>query len=336
MAIDGAAPVLTPDFPALVVVTDTAGQPQWLGGAPLARLPAAASAAARIGELFTRPAAIFLETHVWPLLRHEGRIDEIYLTLRGADGADLPCLVNARACGTSGGPGFLWVFFPSFERLRFERELIAARSATQDLADRLAKSVRDLAEANARLHATAEAVNERNRELDALAHTDPLTRLGNRRALDVAFEASLAAAGAGGAGPRGALLVIDVDHFKAINDRWGHDVGDEVLVKLAGALAACIRRSDTAVRLGGEEFALWLPEAGPDAAGRVADSVHHALAQRPLPDGGALTVSIGVALLGDRHGDTDLPALLKRGDEAVYAAKAAGRNRTCWAAAAAN
>jgi sigma-B regulation protein RsbU (phosphoserine phosphatase) len=334
LATEPTAPALTADFPALVAVTDAAGRLQWIGGAPLSRLPATASAAGRLGELFTRPAAIFLETHVWPLLRHEGRIDEIYLTLRGADGSDLPCLVNARASAATDGPGFLWLFFPSFERLRFERELISARSATQDLAERLASTVRELAEANARLHSTAEAVSERNRELDALAHTDPLTRLGNRRALGAAFEAALGRASPDAASPRGALLVIDVDHFKAINDRWGHDAGDKALVSLAGALSGCIRRSDTAVRLGGEEFGLWLPDAGPEAAGRVAEKVHRSLRQHPMPDGLPLTVSIGVAVLDGPADASELTALLKRADEAVYAAKAAGRNRTCWADAA--
>lgn len=304
MASEPAAPAVEAHFPALVIVCDASGGVIWIGGATLGRLPPLAASAPRLADLFTRPAAIFLETHVWPLLRHDGQVDEVYLTLRAADGNDLPCLVNARPWATPGGPGFLWLFFPSFERLRFERELLSARAVTQ----------------------------ERNRELDTLAHTDPLTGLGNRRALETAFEVMRQRVGSCDSLPSGTLLMVDIDHFKSVNDRWGHDAGDAVLVQLGRALMGCVRRSDTAVRLGGEEFALWLPEATTDAAARVAESVHRSATEVRLPDDASpLTVSIGAAMFGRQSDACDLAQLMKRADEALYKAKASGRNRTVWA-----
>jgi sigma-B regulation protein RsbU (phosphoserine phosphatase) len=247
-----------------------------------------------IAGLFTRPAAIFLETHLWPLLRHEGRFDECHVHLRLDDGHALACFASARWFGEGPARRVAWLFYPAIQRARFEAALIGARSQA-------------LLEAS---------------ELDRLAHTDALTGLANRRALDAAF----AAHGEGG----GALLVIDADHFKAINDRWGHHVGDAVLAELGAALRQCVRRSDCAVRLGGEEFALWLPEADREVAGRVADAVHERVSTIRVPDGdGLVTVSIGIACRGSGERTHPLD-LIQRADTALYAAKAEGRNRTAW------
>ncbi|MFN7211862.1 MAG: GGDEF domain-containing protein [Lysobacteraceae bacterium] len=201
----------------------------------------------------------------------------------------------------------------------------AVRQSAQGLAS-------ELAEANRRLEAQSEAIRNRNSELDALARTDPLTGLGNRRALDAALLARPAAPPDGTPSTDSALLMVDADHFKAINDRWGHDVGDTVLVSMAGVLRTCLRCSDTVARLGGEEFALWLPEATAEAAVRVAETVHARMAAVRLPDAAqTLTVSIGVAMLGGQRDRNDLALLLKRADGALYVAKRAGRHCTRWA-----
>jgi sigma-B regulation protein RsbU (phosphoserine phosphatase) len=295
---------LPAEFPAIVALTDPEGSLAWIRGAPVERLEMAVGPTEYIAGLFTRPAAIFLETHVWPTLRREGRVSEIALPLRARDGGELPCLVNACLLEGPNGPCCLWLFFPTLDRLRFERELIAARSASQDLVT----------------------------QLDQLAQTDPLTGLGNRRALQSAFETWLRHGDLDGTKERGALLMVDADHFKAVNDQWGHDAGDQVLVRIAAKLRASIRRSDCVVRLGGEEFALWLPGGGHEVASRVAEQIHERMRNLRLrEDEAPLSVSIGIALLSGQGDMTDLAALLKRADAALYAAKTKGRNRTCWA-----
>jgi len=311
-------------LPALLVETDPVGRLVALHGEWVKRLPPDVGGLDDIGRLFTRPAAIFLETHLWPLLRREGRFDECHIALRLDDDSALPCFASARWFSEGESRRVAWLFTPATQRARFEAELIEARAAAQRLA-------RELAEANQRLEAQAEAEREHSRALGALAQTDPLTGLGNRRALQAAFEESLRCRDAEATPDRGALLMVDADHFKAVNDRWGHAVGDGVLVRLAQKLQASIRRSDCVVRLGGEEFALWLPGASEEVAHRVADEIHRRMADLQ-PDGSdatPITVSIGVALLAD-HGDPgDLAALLKRADGALYTAKRRGRNRTC-------
>ena len=323
MAPESPLAALMPRLPALVVVTDAEGRLRALTGECADTLGFDVGALDDIGALFTRAAAIFLETHLWPTLRRSGRIDEVYVSLAAPGGGRWPCLLSVRRDDDGPQGRLVWLFFPAGERDRFEAELIAARSSAQRMAEALEA-------ANRRLQAQADAERERNRELDALAQTDPLTGLGNRRALQSAFEDGLRRGELDAAPEPGALLMVDADHFKSVNDRWGHDVGDEVLVRFAAKLRASIRRSDCVVRLGGEEFAVWLPCAGEEVAGRVAQGIHERSTRlRPAPDAEPITVSIGIALLSDQADRTDLALLLKRADGALYAAKSGGRNRTC-------
>ncbi|HVR52119.1 MAG TPA: GGDEF domain-containing protein [Pseudorhodoferax sp.] len=123
-----------------------------------------------------------------------------------------------------------------------------------------------------------------------------------------------------------ALLMVDVDCFKQINDQHGHAAGDRVLVQLVQALAHALRTVDRLGRYGGEEFLVLLPETGMDEARRVAERMRQAVAQRAAtPAVPACTVSIGVA--GVQRGDASLDAVLARADAALYEAKRLGRNR---------
>jgi two-component system cell cycle response regulator len=161
-----------------------------------------------------------------------------------------------------------------------------------------------------------------------LAVTDPLTGLHNRRYMAGQLGALVRRAGRGGE-PVAALLV-DIDHFKPINDSFGHDVGDEVLREFAVRLATNVRAIDLACRYGGEEFVVIMPETGLETAHRIAERLRIHVAGSPFRVAGvdeplAVTISIGVACT---LGFDDTPeALLKRADEAVYDAKAAGRNQ---------
>ena len=166
------------------------------------------------------------------------------------------------------------------------------------------------------------------RQMREQAMRDPLTQLGNRRHFEERAKAALAAARRH-ARPL-AVLMIDIDSFKAVNDRHGHGAGDEVLRALAGNLASSLRESDAIGRIGGEEFAAALPEQGLEGAAAVAERLRAAVERLRVDAGSAhgrveCTVSVGVAAFpGD--GET-LEALLGRADARLYLAKQAGRNR---------
>jgi two-component system cell cycle response regulator len=161
-----------------------------------------------------------------------------------------------------------------------------------------------------------------------LAVTDQLTGLHNRRYMTGQLEALVRRATHGG--DPVACLLIDIDHFKKINDGYGHDVGDEVLREFAVRLASNVRAIDLPCRYGGEEFVVVMPDTKLADAERIAERIRLHVAGSPFRVmGGAelltVTISIGVAAT---LGAEDKPeALLKRADEGVYEAKAAGRNR---------
>jgi len=160
-----------------------------------------------------------------------------------------------------------------------------------------------------------------------LAVTDQLTGLHNRRYMQGRLEALGKRAAAGGEPV--ALLVIDIDHFKKINDSFGHPVGDEVLREFAVRLASNVRAIDLPVRFGGEEFVVVMPDTRLEDAHRIAERIRLHVAGSPFRVLGgeellSVTISIGVA--ASVEGDTP-QALLRRADAAMYEAKASGRNR---------
>lgn len=187
-----------------------------------------------------------------------------------------------------------------------------------------------LAEGATVWHGFITDITERKRiesELQELATTDGLTRLANRRHFMSCLEAHFAYLRRTNGLPA-AILMFDLDHFKAINDRWGHAVGDEALRHFAGILRMELRSADMAGRLGGEEFAVLLTLADLDGARVVGQRIQRRLATQSLACGHEtipLTVSIGVTEM--RMDDAAAEAALSRSDQALYRAKKNGRNR---------
>jgi diguanylate cyclase (GGDEF)-like protein len=165
---------------------------------------------------------------------------------------------------------------------------------------------------------------ERQHKIAALV--DPLTGLSNRRAF-IADAEGLIAARSSRSEPL-AVLVADLDHFKKVNDKFGHAVGDRVLRAFADTVRRTAGGSDLAGRLGGEEFAIVLPGRSEESAITLAERIRRAFAESAAEVGGhavTATVSIGVAV--SRIGVHDLAGLIGQADQALYQAKAAGRNR---------
>ncbi|MBI5137574.1 MAG: diguanylate cyclase [Nitrospirae bacterium] len=166
------------------------------------------------------------------------------------------------------------------------------------------------------------------RELERLAITDGLTQLHNRAHLDARLREECARANRHGIAL--ALMILDIDHFKSVNDTHGHQAGDACLSALARAILAIVRTSDIAARYGGEEFAIVMPHTDADGALTLAERLRAAAEGLEVPvDGGATirrTLSIGVAQL-DPFGRMTPEDLIRAADQALYAAKEAGRNR---------
>jgi diguanylate cyclase len=164
------------------------------------------------------------------------------------------------------------------------------------------------------------------RALEHEAWVDPLTKLHNRRAFD---RAALRAMNDNRSkSTHCSLVMIDIDHFKAVNDRWGHDMGDVVLADVASIIRKNVRITDVVVRYGGEEIVLLLLNTPQIVANELAERVRSEIEHTDFStdiESVNVTVSAGVASLGERY--TSMEALLKAADRALYRAKSSGRNR---------
>jgi diguanylate cyclase (GGDEF)-like protein len=165
-------------------------------------------------------------------------------------------------------------------------------------------------------------IRDLQKKLIDQATVDPLTGAFNRRHL----EAMLGGVGedSGRRWADSSLVLIDIDHFKRINDELGHDVGDAALRGLVDTVRRRVRSLDLLFRLGGEEFLLFLPETSEEAAALLAEDLRETVAATELVDGRAVTVSLGVS--GARPGES-LEKWIQAADRALYAAKRGGRNR---------
>ena len=181
---------------------------------------------------------------------------------------------------------------------------------------------------NRRLEESQKLLEQQSAALKRMAYTDPLTGCSNRRVLSLKAPEAFAQKG-----HVGSLLILDIDHFKRINDTYGHDVGDAILVHLVKVVSQIIRHHDELVRLGGEEFAVVLAGAQAKNACQIAERIRQSVESTPMFYGGSsivITVSIGVVCWANQ-GPVDLDTMLIEGDRHLYKAKRNGRNCVVWA-----
>lgn len=204
--------------------------------------------------------------------------------------------------------------------------LVSVAMGIHDRALALHKISTKLRSSEASLKEQLERVEVLQEQLREQSLRDPLTQLHNRRFFEPALEREVAAARRSGRAL--CLVMLDIDHFKQINDRYGHPEGDLVIRGLADMLRSALRVTDFAVRFGGEEFAVLLPDTNLQAGSEKAEQLRRDWAATVIDTGTdsiQSTLSAGVAAL--EHTDTTSAALLKRADACLYQAKHAGRNR---------
>ena len=236
-------------------------------------------------------------------LREAGRMDEAYETLSRSAELERQAFTEI-----------------SELQLSLERAVLQARLARTET-DALSIKNRQLAEAHAQLEGRTAQLEQLQEQLRDQAERDWLTGLHNRRFL--ARELARPSTDHRG---MVSVAVLDLDHFKQINDRFGHGVGDMVLVRAAELLSKVVRASDIIVRSGGEEFLVLMPQTDATAAAAGCDRIRRAIREEPWEEiaaGLTLTTSIGLATAGNV---TDLEALVSLADKRLYEAKHAGRD----------
>lgn len=266
-------------------------------------------------ELLTVASRAYFQTYFAPSLKTYGRVDEMYLTLKGGTGR-IPVLMN-----TAERNGFYeCVLVPMTVRQEYENELLLAKRQAEKVNQETAEAYKQLTVVMEEVEGKKQELEKLNAQLQELAVTDPLTGLKNRRYLDRKLLRLLEESSE--TGQPLALLIVDIDHFKKVNDIYGHAAGDAVLQELAWKLQAETTESDIAARLGGEEFVLVLKGAGKQQAWKTAEQIR-ANVEHGSWKHVKVTVSIGIAVY--EEGD-DAKSLLAKADEALYLSKKAGRN----------
>jgi len=237
-----------------------------------------------------------------------------------ARGESFDCDYRVRCAGDQ----WRWHRGRASPRRNAQNEIVQWYGTVEDIHDRKV--------AEAELTAKTQRLQEVSEELACLAREDHLTGLANRRTFDDIFGKELERAHAF-LQPL-VLILADIDHFKRYNDTYGHPAGDEVLRGVAGAIKQAVRRpGDYAIRFGGEEFALILPNTGATGAALIAERVRSAVEKLRFstlsPEASAITISVGAAVFDPvKNGDAALPEgrLIGEADKALYEAKRSGRN----------
>jgi diguanylate cyclase (GGDEF)-like protein len=277
--------------------------------------PARGRRGPRLTEFLTAPSRLLFQAATEIELRQDRGLTDVLLEFKAADGSTLPVIAAALIQERAGEDRILWAFLVAPRRAEFERRLLASRQELAAFADRLAAANRELAAQKALIEQQAQDLEAQARQLAAMAAQDPLTGVLNRR--------GLAERVAGHRRLSGALLVIDIDRFKQLNDTRGHTEGDRALIALAEGLRAVALPDEITARIGGDELVL---VGLYRRDGEVAD-----LSRRLEPltrlDGSGLRVSIGLASMS-----TDTPHFLvddvvRHADTAMYEAKRAGGGR---------
>lgn len=244
-----------------------------------------------IANFLSKASIIFLDTYIYPMLLTEPIYSEGQMSWIDGAGVSIPIVVNIKLAENGSS---LWSLYVCINRDKLHDELIQTR-------DKL-------------VHQT--------KNLYALATTDSLTGLLNRR--ELLAQAQIITAHAKRNQSTYAVLALDVDHFKQVNDTYGHQIGDDVLVSLADSLTGNLRINDLVARVGGEEFLVVICDINVDDAFEIAEKIRLNIASCLLNDI-AVTVSIGVGLSQANYSLTDV---WKHADIALYQAKNNGRNQT--------
>jgi len=246
-----------------------------------------------ISQYVSKASNIFIDSYIYPLLINESFVQEIQITWIAENGQKTPIVVNIKL-GKKGVS--YWSLYVCANRDKLHSELLKAN----------------------------EKLEKQSQELFSLATTDPLTGLLNRRELQAQAKKVISHVSRNLS--TFALLSIDIDFFKRVNDTYGHQAGDKVLESLASMFNEGLRSNDLIARMGGEEFVLLLQDVDQKTAFQLAEKLRKNIEKKSINDI-KVTVSIGLVVTR-KNTYVDLDMLLKSSDDALYDAKKSGRNRT--------
>jgi diguanylate cyclase len=265
---------------------------------------------------------LMLHSLFYPQISEHHLVEELFVHIYNGAHEKLPCILNAKAYELNGKRAIDIVIMPMKKRFEYEQELRMMKKMLEKAYDEKEQAYNHLQQIYFEIEQKQKELLEINKELIEISNTDKLTKIANRRYfqnqlathIDL-FESEHIPF---------ALLIIDIDYFKQVNDLYGHQIGDEVLVKLATILKDSVRYGDTVARFGGEEFTILLANTKSTQAMEMAKHLKTIVENEVWPTSGNLTISIGCAVYSS--GDTE-DTLIQHADDALYYSKRNGRNQ---------
>ncbi|UPK42559.1 sensor domain-containing diguanylate cyclase [Paenibacillus pabuli] len=273
---------------------------------------------------------LFFHTYFYPYIQLYGHVEEMYFSFRTSDQQDIPVLLNGIRQIRNDESVIDCVVVVMRKRIEHEKDILNTKTKLQELYQATHEANKELERLHEEYKVKQQALIKVNDQLETMASTDLLTGLKNRRFFQDKMLESLSFFRENHC--LFSLLVVDIDHFKHINDTYGHPIGDLVLGNLAGLLQSVSRSTDVVARYGGEEFVIIIADCDREQAVTIAERYRSQVASADWGEYN-ITVSIGAATVSQE--DTD-QSLFQKADQALYASKTGGRNRVTHAAEAAS
>lgn len=264
---------------------------------------------------------LIFHSYFFPNIHLYGHIEEAFVYCSNSSGQSIPFLINARRREWNGEKVIDCILVQMKKRMDYELELRSTKRKMEEAYIEKEQALAKLEQIYREIEKTQAELMAVNSGLIELSNTDKLTGLKNRRYFQEKLEEQIQLYEQ--EGHAFSLLIIDIDYFKKVNDTYGHQIGDVVLVKLARILESFARPTDIVSRFGGEEFTVLLPRTDCSMAKALAEQLNHIVEQATWEETGRLTVSVGAATFTEK--DTEA-SILVNADRALYAAKRSGRN----------
>jgi len=273
--------------------------------------------------LLSTPNKLIFHSYFYPAINLEQQVEELFIHLKHKEGMAIPFLMNARLYTEDTVERIDCILVKMQKRIDYEQELRSAKKLLEAAYQEKEQALANLEQIYVEIEQQQAKLLTVNASLVELSETDKLTGLKNRRFFQEKLEQQLNSYYES-AKPF-SLCILDIDHFKKVNDMFGHQVGDDVLAQLAQLLTQRARKEDTVVRYGGEEFVMLLPNTTVIEAEQVAEQLRGNLAETDSPCGRPVTLSAGIALYPEMAATPE--TLIEAADGALYEAKQAGRNQ---------
>ena len=265
---------------------------------------------------------VIFHSYFYPTINLYSHVEELFISLKNSSGVAIPFLLNARKYEKEGVERIDCILVQMKKRIDYELELRATKRKMEE-------AYIEKNEALAKLEQIYKEIEQKQAELMAInsglveiSYTDKLTGIKNRRFFQEKLEEHIHLYH--NEGKPFSLLIVDIDYFKKVNDTYGHQIGDVVLMKLANILQNFVRPDDTAARFGGEEFTIILSNTSIAEAKQLAEQLNRVVEQAQWEQIDSLTISIGIATFTEQDTET---SIILNADQALYASKQNGRNR---------